>query len=66
MKKVLLSLIAAAFVPGPAFADQLDVGLINFEKRNLQINTTIQKLYQLEAAVTAYYLEFGGFPTSLD
>ncbi|ARP06669.1 hypothetical protein [Vibrio alginolyticus] len=59
-----LSIALIASVPN-AFADQLQSEIYELEARELKVNETIQKLYQLESAVTSYFLEKGGFPANL-
>ena len=61
-RTILASFILLAF---PAIAEQAKSDAQTIEQREISVNATSKVLYQLQSAVTAYYLEKGGWPSAL-
>ncbi|MFV8385667.1 hypothetical protein ACNO5E_16375 [Vibrio parahaemolyticus] len=59
--------LATVLLASPIFnyAHAIESGDELIENREISVNATTKVLYQLQSAVTAYYLERGGWPTTL-
>lgn len=65
IKKTTLSAAILLALPFSSLADPAKSDAQTIEQREISVNATSKVLYQLQSAVTAYYLEKGGWPSSL-